>query len=62
MFGANALKRNMPLNLIINMVALDGDNSVNFDRLGNNLNTRNILGLPFTEVTLPAAPGRSPIR
>ena len=30
MFGANALKRSMPLNLIINMVALDGDNSVNF--------------------------------
>ena len=59
MFGANALKRNMPLNLIINMVAMDGDNSVNFDRLGNNLNTRNILGLPFTEVTLPVAPGRN---
>ncbi|MCP4335910.1 MAG: HPr(Ser) kinase/phosphatase [Gammaproteobacteria bacterium] len=59
MFGANALKRNMPLNLIINMVALDADNGVSFDRLGNNLNTRNILGLPFTEVTLPVAPGRN---
>ncbi len=59
MFGANALKRNMPLNLIINMVALDADNGVNFDRLGNNLNTRNILGLPFAEVTLPVAPGRN---
>ncbi len=59
MFGANALKRNMPLNLIINLVALDGDNDANFDRLGNNLNTRNILGLPFPEVTLPVAPGRN---
>jgi HPr kinase/phosphorylase len=59
MFGANALKRSMPLNLIINMVALDGDNSVNFDRLGNNLNTRNILGLPFAEITLPVAMGRN---
>ena len=59
MFGANALKRNMPLNLIVNMVTLDGDNNADFDRLGNNLNTRNILGLPFPEVTLPVAPGRN---
>jgi HPr kinase/phosphorylase len=59
MFGANALKRSMPLNLIINMVALDGDNYVNFDRLGDNLKTRNLLGLPFTEITLPVAPGRN---
>ena len=59
MFGANALKRNMPLNLIINMVALDGENVANFDRLGNNLKTRTILDLSFPEVTLPVAPGRN---
>ena len=41
------------------MVALDGDNNANFDRLGNNLKTRNLLGIPFTEITLPVAPGRN---
>ena len=59
MFGANALKRNMPLNLIIHMVALDDENIANFDRLGNNLRTRTILDLSFPEVTLPVAPGRN---
>jgi HPr kinase/phosphorylase len=59
MFGANALKRDMPLSLIINMVELDHDNRVEFDRLGNNLKTRNILGLEFPEITLPVAPGRN---
>lgn len=59
MFGANALKRNMPLSLIINLVELDHDNRVEFDRLGNNQKTRNILGLEFVEITLPVAPGRN---
>ena len=59
MFGANALKRSMPLSLIINMVELDRKNSNEFDRLGNNLKTRSILGLEFPEVTLPVAHGRN---
>ena len=59
MFGANALKKTMPLSLIVNMVELDRSNSAKFDRLGNNLETRNILGLEFPEVTLPVAPGRN---
>jgi HPr kinase/phosphorylase len=59
MFGANALKRNMPLSLIINMVELVDENRVEFDRLGNNRKTRDILGLPFPEITLPVAPGRN---
>ncbi|MGB5329705.1 MAG: HPr(Ser) kinase/phosphatase, partial [Gammaproteobacteria bacterium] len=59
MFGANALKRSMPLSLIINMVELDRNNSTEFDRLGNNLKTRSILGLDFPEVTLPVAHGRN---
>lgn len=59
MFGANALKRNMPLSLIINMVALDKQNRGEFDRLGNQQNTRAILGLQFPEITLPVAPGRN---
>ena len=59
MFGANALKRSMPLSLIVNMVELDRNNSTEFDRLGNNLKTRRILGLDFPEVTLPVAPGRN---
>ena len=59
MFGANALKRSMPLSLIVNMVELDRNNSTEFDRLGNNLKTRRILGLDFPEVTLPVAHGRN---
>ena len=59
MFGANSLKRSRPLSLIVNMVELDRSNSAKFDRLGNNLETRNILGLEFPEVTLPVAPGRN---
>jgi HPr kinase/phosphorylase len=59
MFGANALKRSKPLSLIINMVELERDNKVEFDRLGNILKTRNILGLEFPEITLPVAPGRN---
>jgi HPr kinase/phosphorylase len=59
MFGANSLKRSMTLSLIINMVELDRKNSTEFDRLGNNLKTRSILGLDFPEVTLPVAPGRN---
>ncbi len=59
MFGANSLKRSMPLSLIVNMVELDRKNSSEFDRLGNKLKTRNILGLDFPEVTLPVAPGRN---
>jgi len=59
MFGANSLKRSMPLSLIVNMVELDRNNSTEFDRLGNNLETRSILGLEFPQVTLPVAPGRN---
>ena len=59
MFGANALKRSMPLSLIINMVELDHNDRVEFDRLGNQLQTRCILGLEFPEVALPVAPGRN---
>ncbi len=59
MFGANSLKRSRPLSLIINMVELDQNNSTEFDRLGNSLKTRNILGLEFPEITLPVAPGRN---
>ena len=59
MFGANALKRSMPLSLVINMVELVNENKVELDRLGNNLKTRDILGLAFPVITLPVAPGRN---
>jgi len=59
MFGANSLKRGMPLSLIINMVAMDKNNKSDFDRLGNQHNTRAILGLDFPEITWPVAPGRN---
>jgi HPr kinase/phosphorylase len=59
MFGANSLKRNMPLSLIINMVEMGKKNKIDFDRLGNQQNTRTILGLEFPEIILPVAPGRN---
>jgi len=59
MFGANALKRNKALRLIVKMVQLTSDNSTRFDRLGDSINTVNILGLEIPEVTLPVAPGRN---
>ena len=59
MFGAIALKRDMPLSLIINLVALDEDNNAVFDRLGDERKSRDILGLAFPQITLPVAPGRN---
>ena len=59
MFGANALKRNKALKLIVKMVELTSDNSAQFDRLGDSIKTVNILGLKIPEVTLPVAPGRN---
>ncbi|MFT5656765.1 MAG: HPr kinase/phosphorylase [Gammaproteobacteria bacterium] len=59
MFGANALKHNKALRLIVNMISLTNENATKFDRLGNNIATRNILGLEIPEVTLPVAPGRN---
>lgn len=59
MFGANSLKRNKALRLIVKMVQLTSENATQFDRVGNTHNTRNILGLDIPEVTLPVAPGRN---
>ena len=59
MFGANSLKKNKTLRLIVKMVQLTRDNSDQFDRIGKSINTRNILGLDIPEVTLPVAPGRN---
>ena len=59
MFGANSLKRNKSLRLIVKMAHFTKDNANQFDRLGNTENTRNILGLEIPEVTLPVAPGRN---
>ncbi|MCP3687958.1 MAG: HPr(Ser) kinase/phosphatase [Gammaproteobacteria bacterium] len=59
MFGANSLRENKSLRLIINMVQLTETNSSQFDRLGNTVDTRNILGVDIPEVTLPVARGRN---
>ncbi len=59
MFGANSLKRNKNLRLIVKMVQLTQDNSDQFDRVGKTINTRQILGLDIPEVTMPVAPGRN---
>lgn len=59
MFGANALKQSKILRLIVNMVELTNENSTRFDRLGDNISTRSILGLDIPQITLPVAPGRN---
>jgi len=59
MFGANVLKKSKALRLIVKMVQLTNDNSTQFDRIGDNKQTRNILGLEIPEITLPVAPGRN---
>jgi HPr kinase/phosphorylase len=59
MFGANALRRNKNLRLIVNMVPFTLENSHQFDRLGSSQKTRKILGLEIPELTLPVAPGRN---
>lgn len=59
MFGANALRRNKTLRMIVNMVNFTPENSHEFDRLGTTHTTRNILGLDIPELTLPVAPGRN---
>ncbi|MFT5503010.1 MAG: HPr kinase/phosphorylase [Gammaproteobacteria bacterium] len=59
MFGANALKLRKTLRLIVHMERLTKENSTSFDRLGNNIKTRNILGVDIPEVVLPVAPGRN---
>lgn len=59
MFGANALKKSMPLGLIIKLVELNQKNKTEFDRLGRNLEQSSILGLEFPVVTLPVAQGRN---
>jgi len=59
MFGANALKRNKNLRMIVNMVPFTVENSHQFDRLGSSYKTRSILGQNIPELTLPVAPGRN---
>lgn len=59
MFGANALRKNKTLRLIIKMVQLTSENSHQFDRIGKTASTRKILGVDIPEVTLPVAPGRN---
>lgn len=59
MFGANALKRNKSLRLIVKMVQLTSENSAQFNRIGDSQNSVNILRLEIPEVTLPVAPGRN---
>jgi len=59
LFGANALRRNKTLRMIVNMVHFTPENSHQFDRLGDSQPTRKILGLEIPELTLPVAPGRN---
>ncbi len=59
MFGNNALRRNKTLRMIVNLVHFTHENSHQFDRLGNDNKTRNLLGAEIPLMTLPVAPGRN---
>lgn len=59
MFGSNALRRNKHLDMIFNMVNYTEKNRHQFDRLGTEQRTQNILGVEIPELTLPVAPGRN---
>ncbi len=59
MFGSGALRRNKNLRMIFNMVNFTPENSHEFDRIGTEDATRNVLGVDIPELTLPVAPGRN---
>ncbi len=59
MFGVNSIRRNKTLRLIVNLIPFTTENSHHFDRLGNSIKTRSILGADIPMMTLPVAPGRN---
>lgn len=59
MFGDSAVKQEMPLQLIVELMQIDPANAPQSERLDGNRQTRDCLGLAIPLVSLPVAPGRN---
>ncbi len=59
MFGDNALKDTKYLRLIIRLAQFSDEELAGIDRLAGERRSRDILGVPVPEVTVPVAPGRN---
>ena len=59
MFGDSAVRRKKELNLVVDLQRLNDAELAALDRLSGSLSTRNILGVPVPQVTVPVAPGRN---
>lgn len=56
-FGIGAVKENKQLEIVFNLE--DWDPQKNYDRIGNQNETENILGVNISSITIPIKPGRN---
>ena len=59
MYGDSAIKKSMPLQLIVNLIDVEDNIVKESDRLIGIHAQRVILGVDITEVTIPVGPGRN---
>jgi len=59
MFGDSAIKRSKYLRLIVQLKRMNQQELAELDRLSGCNATREVLGVPIPEVTVPVAPGRN---
>ncbi len=59
MYGDAATRRDMPLNLIVDLKQFDAEHLSDIDRLEGKRRVCDFLGVDITEITLPVAPGRN---
>ena len=57
LYGASSIKLNQEIELVIQLE--NWDNSKVYDRLGDQPETEEILGIPLTKMTIPVSPGRN---
>jgi HPr kinase/phosphorylase len=59
MFGDSAIKRSKYLRLIVQLKRMNAQELAELDRLPSTQSSRDVLGVPVPEVTVPVAPGRN---
>lgn len=59
MFGDSAIKQSKYLRMIIHLAQMTDEELGSIDRLKGSRETRDILGVPIPQVTLPVGPGRN---
>jgi HPr kinase/phosphorylase len=59
MYGDNAVRQKQDLQLVINLKQMEEEEISRLDRLHGSHTTRELLGVPVPEITLPVAPGRN---